>query len=140
MIINTFINCDKINFDYQKVIENIQRGIKEEKEISLILVNLDEIHKINLQYRGIDRPTDVISFEEDDNEDEEYLGDIFVCIDKVYEQAQLYKHSVEREFAFLIVHGILHLSGYDHMTKEDEVVMFAKQEEILKELNYERNI
>lgn len=106
--------------------------------MSLILVDASEIHRMNKEYRGLDRPTDVISFEEDDEEDDTYLGDIFICIDKVYEQALAYGHSKEREFAFLLVHGILHLSGYDHIQKEDEIIMFAKQDEILNNLGLRR--
>lgn len=139
MVINLFNNYNKeITFDFESIIKNIENTLNDEKEISLILVDLDEIHKINREYRSLDRPTDVISFEESDEEDPNYLGDIFVCIDKVYEQSAEYAHSKEREFAFLVVHGILHLSGYDHMTKEDEEKMFKKQEEILKLLGYER--
>lgn len=139
MIINLYNNYNKqIEFDFASIIKTIEDGIKGDKEVSLILVDLDEIHKINKEYRSIDRPTDVISFEEVDEEDDSYLGDIFVCIDKVYEQSLEYNHSKEREFAFLVVHGILHLSGYDHMNKEDEEKMFSKQEEILKQLGYER--
>ncbi|MDD3171000.1 MAG: rRNA maturation RNase YbeY [Bacilli bacterium] len=139
MKINLFLNYkEEIKFDYKKIISDIEKGIKDEKEISLILVDLEEIKTINLQYRGLDYPTDVISFEEEDNEDELYLGDIFVCIDKVYMQAESYNHSNEREFAFLVVHGILHLSGYDHMNDEEEKKMFDKQEEILESLNYRR--
>ena len=139
MIINLYNNYSKeILFDFEKIIKTIEEGLKEEKEISLILVDLDEITKINREYRGLDRPTDVISFEESDEEDDSYLGDIFVCVEKVYEQSKEYGHSMEREFAFLVVHGILHLSGYDHMTADDEKVMFTKQEEILKSIGYER--
>ena len=110
----------------------------------ITIVTLDEIHRINKEYRNIDRPTDVISFEADIDEDipfdeeDNYAGDIFLCIDKVYEQALSYGHSVEREFAFLLCHGVLHLHGYDHMNEEDEKKMFAKQEEILEKLNYRR--
>ena len=93
---------------------------------------------MNKEYRGLDRPTDVISFEETDEEDENYLGDIFICIDKVYEQAKSYEHSNEREFAFLLLHGILHLSGYDHIEKEDEIIMFNKQDELLEKLGFRR--
>ena len=139
MVINLYNNYNKeIEFDYRAIINNIEKGLKEEKEISLILVDLEGITEINRSYRGLDRPTDVISFEETDEEDPNYLGDIFVCIEKVYEQSKEYAHSMEREFAFLVVHGILHLSGYDHMKPLDEVVMFNKQEEILKQLGYER--
>lgn len=143
MIINLYNNYSndlrKIDFDFQSIIDIISKGIDTENEISLILVDLEEIHRMNKEYRNIDRPTDVISFEEDDEEDETYLGDIFICIDKVYEQAIAYSHSNEREFAFLLVHGILHLSGYDHIEKEDEIVMFKKQEEILERLGFKRN-
>lgn len=138
MIINLYDNYSsddrRIEFDYKKIIEIVSNGIKEDKEVSLILVDASEIHRMNKEYRGLDRPTDVISFEEDDEEDDTYLGDIFICIDKVYEQALAYGHSKEREFAFLLVHGILHLSGYDHIQKEDEIIMFAKQDEILNNL------
>ena len=140
MKINLFNNVDKIEFDFEKIIEAIEKGLVEEKEVSLILVDLEEIHRMNKEYRGIDRPTDVISFEEDDEEDENYLGDIFICVEKVYEQAKSYGHSNEREFAFLLIHGILHLSGYDHIEKEDEVIMFAKQDEILNDLGFKREV
>lgn len=140
MVINLFNNYnDEIKFDYNAIIDNIQNGIKEDIELSLILVDINGIHNINKEYRGIDRPTDVISFCLEDEEDDKYLGDIFVCIEKVYEQSKEYNHSNEREFAFLVVHGILHLLGYDHMNKEDEEKMFTKQEELLKKLGYERN-
>ncbi len=144
MIINVFNNYPKeISFDFKKIIKDLEQ-YESNKEISLILVDLDEIHKINKEYRNIDRPTDVISFEADledeitSPEDDLYAGDIFLCIDKVYEQAKSYGHSVEREFAFLLCHGILHLHGYDHMNSFEEKEMFAKQEEILEKLNYRR--
>ena len=138
MRINLFNNLEKIEFDVKKIIDTIENGLKEDVEVSLILVDIEEIHRMNKEYRGIDRPTDIISFEEEDEEDEKYLGDIFICIDKVYEQAKNYEHSFEREFAFLLVHGILHLSGYDHIEKDDEIIMFAKQEELLNELGFRR--
>lgn len=144
MNINLFNNYpNKISFDFEKIIKDLEQ-YPSDKEISLILVDLEEIHKINKEYRNIDRPTDVISFEADIDEDipsdeeDNYAGDIFLCIDKVYEQALSYGHSVEREFAFLLCHGVLHLHGYDHMNEEDEKEMFAKQEEILEKLNYRR--
>lgn len=144
MKINLYNNYpSEISFDFNKIIKDLEK-YQSDKEISLILVDINEIHQINKDYRNIDRPTDVISFEannEEDilsDEDENYAGDIFICIEKVYEQALLYGHSVEREFAFLLCHGILHLHGYDHMNKEDEKIMFEKQEEILEELNYRR--
>lgn len=135
MEINVFENYHNIPFDYQKVVDDVQSYFQIEKEVSLILVNLEEIQKINLEFRHLDYPTDVISFESDE---EGYLGDIFICIDKVLEQSLTYGHRVEREFAFLLVHGLLHLQGYDHLSEEDEEIMFNKQEEVLNAINYRR--
>ncbi len=107
-------------------------------EISVTIVSLEDIHQINLEHRGIDRPTDVLSFPLIDftkdrlpENEKIYLGDIVLCYDKVLSQAEEYGHSVERELAFLTAHSMLHLMGYDHMVPEEEKVMFAKQEEIL---------
>lgn len=126
--------------DYNKIINDIEtlfnNEFNNEKEVSVIFVTTDEIHEMNKQYRNIDRPTDVLSFEEKDEED--YLGEIFICEDKVYEQAINYNHSNEREFAFLLTHGLLHLLGYDHIEKEDEIVMFNKQDELLNKTIYRR--
>ena len=107
-----------------------------ELEFSIIIVDNKRIHEINKEYRGIDRPTDVISFALEDSEGVELenyriLGDIYISIDKIKEQAKEYGHSEKRELAFLTVHGFLHLLGYDHMEKEEEKIMFGKQEEIL---------
>ena len=104
--------------EYARKVENLE---DTELEFSVIIVDNKRIHEINKEYRGIDRPTDVISFALEDNE----------AIDKVREQASEYGHSEKRELAFLTVHGFLHLLGYDHMKKEEEEIMFAKQEEIL---------
>ena len=106
------------------------------EKCGLILVNKEEIQKLNMQYRGLDRKTDVLSFE---SGEKIYLGEIFICVDKVKSQAEEYGHSLEIEFAFLLVHGLLHLQGYDHQTPEDEEKMKKKQEEILNSLNYRRS-
>ncbi len=103
---------------------------------NVIIVDNEKIHMINKEYRKIDRPTDVISFAlEDDkiivNDDVRVLGDIYISYDKVKEQANDYGHSVKREMCFLAVHGLLHLLGYDHMKKEDEIKMFGLQKELL---------
>lgn len=106
------------------------------------LVSLEEIHRINLEYRKVDRPTDVISFAFEDKVEGETkiipqkdlprdLGEIFICVDKCKQQALEYNHSLDREMAFLFTHGILHLLGYDHMKEEDEKVMFKIQDEIM---------
>ena len=105
---------------------------------NIILIDNKEIKEINSKYRNIDRETDVITFALEDYEDKEkgmefrVLGDIYISVDKVYEQALEYGHSVKRELCFLFVHGLLHLLGYDHMTKEDEEIMFPLQEKILE--------
>ena len=106
--------------------------------LSLVLVGPISIRRINREYRNIDRVTDVISFALQDSEDdyqmmeeEISLGDIFINLKRVKSQALEYGHSEEREFCFLFIHGLLHCLGYDHMEKEDEIKMFAMQDEIL---------
>ena len=120
--------------------------LPENTEMSVTLMDNEHIHEINKKYRGVVKPTDVISFaiEEDDPdevpiilpEDEEFdipknIGDIMVSMDKVKEQAEYLGHSEDRELGFLVVHGFLHLNGYDHMKEEDEKEMFGLQREIL---------
>ena len=120
----------------------LKKAIEMEKlnniEFNVIIVNNDYIHKLNKEYRKIDRPTDVITFALEDCEDINYdefrlLGDIYISLDKAKEQSIEYSHSFKREICFLAVHGFLHLLGYDHMEKQDEEVMFKKQEVILNE-------
>lgn len=125
----------------------------DDYEISISFVSNEEIKDLNREYRGIDAVTDVLSFpmlefEEDydelEDDEEEYieeelpLGDIVISVEKADEQAQDYGHSFIRELAFLLVHGMLHLLGYDHEKEEEEVIMFQKQEEILDKLNIRR--
>lgn len=105
-------------------------------EVSVTIVDNEEIHRINSEQRGIDRATDVLSFPmfDDDFDDGEYciLGDIVISAERADEQAKEYQHSFEREIAFLTVHSVLHLLGYDHETSpEDEADMFGRQEKIL---------
>ena len=111
--------------------------------MSIIIVDNKTIHEINKQYRNIDRETDVISFALEDDKsfnttEVRMLGDIYISIDRVRSQAKEYGHSEKRELYFLAVHGLLHLLGYDHMKKEDEEVMFAKQEEVLNRYGIKR--
>ena len=133
--------------DYAYLDKVINKTLEEEQVngavFSIIFVTLDEIHKLNKKYRGIDRPTDVISFALEDNDDFEInglrvLGDIYICIDRMKEQAIEYNHSETRELSFLTVHGLLHLLGYDHQTKEEEEIMFNLQRKILSDLNINR--
>ena len=111
--------------------------------LNIIIVDNEYIHKINREYRGVDRETDVISFalEDDDTFVKlpiRVLGDIYISIDRVKSQALEYGHSETREISFLTVHGILHLLGYDHMNEEDKKVMRALEEEILNEYDIKR--
>lgn len=133
--------------DYDYLNDVIAKTLESEKVtgavFSIIFVNLEEIHELNKEYRGIDRPTDVISFALEDSDDFEVdglrvLGDIYICIDRMKEQAKEYGHSQMRELSFLTCHGLLHLLGYDHMEKEEEKIMFDKQDKILEELEIMR--
>ncbi|RYL91580.1 rRNA maturation RNase YbeY [Sporolactobacillus sp. THM7-4] len=124
--------------------------LKGETECSLTFTGNSRIQEINREYRGIDRPTDVISFALEevqegevpiipDEEEPRVLGDIIVSIDKAHEQAESYGHSFERELGFLIVHGLLHLLGYDHTTDEEKEEMFGLQEQILSSFGLKRS-
>ena len=132
--------------DFTAIIEQALKtlGIEDDVEVSCVLVDDERIHEINREYRHIDRSTDVISFAMEDN-DQFYvegmprtLGDIFISVDHAKEQAEEYGHSVEREFAFLIAHSMLHLLGYDHMEDEERLVMEKKQREVLEMLGITR--
>lgn len=138
---------------------NEEVDLKEEKNIidfalkhenltnvtfNVIFVDSDKIRELNKIYRNIDRETDVISFALEDGEANinfefgRLLGDIYICVPKMKAQAKEYGHSIAREMGFLTIHGLLHLLGYDHMTKEEEKIMFAKQEEILNAYGLKR--
>lgn len=144
------------DFDFLKVAEDVmetvldQEGCPYESQVCLVLTDNETIHKTNLEYRQIDRATDVLSFpmvdfpapadysvlEDDDScfdpeSGELLLGDIMISIPKAVEQAEAYGHSVKREYAFLVAHSMLHLLGYDHMVDEERIVMEQKQEKAL---------
>ena len=126
------------------VVEEVINGALKKENLNnvsfnLIIVDNDYIHELNKNYRGIDRETDVITFALEDEKDMilpsdfRMLGDVYISIDKATSQAEEYGHLLTRELCFLAVHGFYHLLGYDHMTKEEEEVMFKKQEEVLEE-------
>ena len=127
-----------------KVLE--KEGLKNDSytSCSIIIVNNDYIHTLNKEYRNIDKETDVISFALEDDKtcintgNIRLLGDIYISIDRARKQALEYGHSLKRELCFLAVHGIYHLLGYDHRTKEEEEIMFKKQEEVLLEYGITR--
>ena len=130
-----------------------------EVQINLLLTDNEGIHQFNLEYRGVDRETDVLSFpnldfeqegrfeiEEDMEADyfdpdtgELILGDIILSVDKIHEQAKEYGHSLLREFAFLVAHSMYHLCGYDHMEEDEARIMEEKQEAILAYLGITRD-
>lgn len=143
IINNTTNNIEEISNLNEFVDFTIKYLKIENVMFNIIIVDNEEIHKINKEYRNIDKPTDVISFALEDDEtfiktDIRILGDIYISIDKAIEQADIYEHSLKREISFLAVHGILHLLGYDHMNDEDEKEMFRLQELILDESRIQR--
>lgn len=119
----------------------------ENGEVSVTLTNNDYIHQLNREYRQIDRPTDVLSFalnesEEPDIEngpDIDVLGDIILSVERAEEQAADYGHSLRREIAFLTVHGMLHLLGYDHMEEADRLEMEKEQRYVMEQLGISRD-
>ena len=114
-------------------------------ELSVTLTDNEHIHVINREYRGVDRPTDVISFalnesDEPEIEDAEIniLGDIIISLERAAEQAVEYGHSYRREIAFLTVHGLLHLLGYDHMEEDERLEMEEEQRVVMEALGISR--
>ena len=120
---------DFINYCIEKL--NLKKVM-----FNVIIIDNEKIHEINKKYRMIDRPTDVISFALEDSKENftskiRMLGDIYISYEKVISQALEYNHSKVRELCFLAIHGLLHLLGYDHINKEDEIKMFDLQKELL---------
>lgn len=152
-------------FDVEKVVESVVTEVLEsenclyEAQVNVLLTDNEGIRSFNKEYRNIDKETDVLSFpnldfdepgfyEVDEEDEADYfdpetgelvLGDIIISVDKVCEQAESYGHSQKREFAFLVAHSMLHLSGYDHMEPEEAKIMEAKQEAVLQKLNITRD-
>lgn len=154
----------RFEFDEEQLIEKV--AVKTismlecpyEVEVNVVITDSEGIREYNRNYRDIDKETDVLSFPAVDYEapadfslveeheldyinpdsGELFLGDIMLCTERIFSQAQEYGHTVFREFAFLIAHSMLHLLGYDHMSKEEETEMFSLQEKILEELGITR--
>jgi len=135
----------KINF-YNKYPENLDLdalakkivnqtcehlNIKTNYEISFIYVDDLEINELNKQYRNMDKPTDVLTFEGEDD----YLGDVFISIDTVKRQAVEFDNTFEEEMSFMFVHGLLHALGYDHIEDDESSEMFAIQDKVLEAIN-----
>ncbi|WP_438453826.1 rRNA maturation RNase YbeY [Staphylococcus pseudintermedius] len=145
-------HTDQVKDDWYTQIRDVlefaknEEGIDEDAELSVTFVDKAEIQEINRDYRQKDKVTDVISFAFEEEEDifegmdvPRVLGDIIICTDVAAEQAEQYGHSFERELGFLALHGFLHLLGYDHMTEEDEKVMFERQKDILNQFGLTRD-
>lgn len=154
-------------FDIEELAKNVGKQVLSNENcpwdnvaVNVLVTDNEGIREYNKQFRDIDRETDVLSFpnlefdapgeyyipegEEadyiDPETDELVLGDIILSVDRIYSQAEEYGHSVKREFAFLVAHSMLHLSGYDHMTEEEAKVMEARQEKALMDLGITREI
>lgn len=147
MEIDFIDETESIKQDYLELISRLlsyaatEEKIPDNAELSLTFVDNEEIQRLNKEYRSLDRPTDVLSFALEEEQEGELaingeglplvLGDIIISVTKAEEQAKEYNHSLSRELGFLALHGFLHLLGYDHMEKEEETKMFSRQEEIL---------
>ena len=153
MIINqqTKINYTK---ELQQVIVNVTKTIAKlgklspHTEVSILIVDNNYIKELNFIYRGLNQPTDVLSFAMNELGDEEpdfefegelnVLGDIVISLEQAVNQSEEYNHSLERELGFLVAHGMLHLLGYDHETPEEELVMRELEEKIMQAVKLER--
>ena len=119
-------------------------ALSPQTEVDITLVDDAAIHELNRTYRGIDRPTDVLSLaldegeeepEVDDDEIEHLLGDVIISAPTAVRQGEEYGHGLEREMTYLAVHGMLHLLGYDHMEEKDKLIMRKREEEVLRRLD-----
>ncbi|AEM78484.1 MULTISPECIES: rRNA maturation RNase YbeY [Thermoanaerobacter] len=156
LIDNRQDKVDAINLEelVEKVIKTVLEveEVIDNVEVSVSFVDNEEIRKLNKYYRGIDKPTDVLSFPlaefedtyaeveeiEEDSEEVQPIGDIVISLEKALEQSMEYGHSFEREVAYLTAHSMLHLLGYDHETEEERKIMREKEEEVMARLNIGR--
>lgn len=163
----SFVDIDdgiEFEFNVEELADELLEAVMDyencpyEASVNLMVTYSEEVHSLNLEYRGIDRPTDVLSFPalEYENpgdfsslDDKDYLfdpesgelilGDIVINVDRVYSQAEEYGHSVKREFAFLMTHSLFHLCGYDHMEPDEAAIMEARQQEVLNNIGITRD-
>ena len=141
MTLNLFDETKKLSDELKKIIADVAKasvtacGVTERCSVDILIVDLENMQEINRDKRGVDAPTDVLSFP---TGEKGFLGDIVIAYEKVFSQAKDYGHSAEREVGFLTAHAMLHLMGYKHDTDEDEAEMFGLQEEILEGLGLKR--
>lgn len=147
---------DEIVQDMEKVVQGCitREGLDDTIDVNIVITNNEEIHKLNRQFRQVDRPTDVLSFpayeldetfsraisrgidlERDEQTGNIFLGDLIISLEKAREQSLEYGHSLLREMCFLTAHGMFHLLGYDHQTALEEQVMLKRQNEVLERLS-----
>jgi probable rRNA maturation factor len=118
---------------FSKVKLRNKKLLNQRKELTLVFLTAKEMKRINHEFRGKNKPTDVLSFQ---SEDPEALGELLFCIDVLKIQAKEQKHSLEQEFLYMLIHGLLHLLGYDHeLSKNEEKLMFRLQDQCFKQLN-----
>ncbi|WP_297281914.1 rRNA maturation RNase YbeY [uncultured Anaerococcus sp.] len=142
-------NQTEQNIDMDDKLEDVIKtvlqteGLSLAYEVSISFVDKDEIHRLNKEYRGVDRPTDVLSFPMDEDFFIEgvdtMLGDIVICMDIAKEQADDFGHSLDREIMYLTAHSCLHLLGYDHMEQEEKLAMRSREKEVMKSLGVFKN-
>ncbi len=136
MIDIKFYNQTRLNLENEiKKLKQHFSKLEDRVSFSVIFTKENKMKSLNKKYRNIDEVTDVLSFP---SGEVDYLGDIFICPKKAFKQAKIYQHSKLRELGFLIVHGYLHLLGFDHQEQKDEKTMFAKQDQILSLIGLER--
>lgn len=144
---NKILLTDTILIRLQEGLQAIAKlnGLESDAEVDVTIVDDDEIHILNRDYRGMDKPTDVLSFAlDEDGEDlepeliggpsEHLYGDIIISAETAKRQADEYGHGLEREMVYLAVHGMFHLLGYDHMVEAEKLIMRTKEEEALREI------
>ena len=130
----------KFDKDLEKTVAEVLKteGLDDNYEVSITFVDRKEIHELNKEFRGVDRPTDVLSFPMDDEiiipDAAKMLGDIVICLDVAKDQAAEFGHSLRREVMYLTCHSTLHLLGYDHMEEDEKRQMRNREKEVMKNL------
>jgi len=139
------INQRKTKGIIKKVLQHLK--VDEKNEISVLFTDDKFIRSLNNKYRGIDKPTDVLSFSLQEGavkspevESDKLLGDIIISVETAQRQADNLNHSMERELTVLLIHGLLHLSGYDHERERDNKIMRKREDELLKTVDLYFNV
>ena len=135
----------EMDADLERTVKEVLKteGLGEDYEVSITFVDREEIHRLNREFRDVDRPTDVLSFPLDDTIDlpdrDKMLGDIVICMDVAKDQAMEFGHSLRREIMYLTCHSTLHLLGYDHMEEDEKREMRRREKEVMRNLRVFKN-